>query len=337
MNHWTDLTRMIDKDFDPDKLKIGGLSLGSSVKDSLENFDVSDSHGVWINTKQGVSLRHYNDEQKTLAQFIIHAEVLNGLKLQKESDIEKQFGPPNAIEKSMGDIYYFYPEKKMVVSWKISGDELRGIHIGESNIKPTEFSIRDFFELYQTFREMVPDSTEWNAKSLRDNEPRFYRLLALESLMKAFNIGTDLERDFLYQGFLKNRSIEDFEPILQDMELFRKNDEFEQNRNKDQSSMEKSADRYEMLIQNFMNFSFEVRSLLRFNSGWLEAGSIDARYSIHKTQNLLNKIDLKELNHIEEMLGKLLDPRQQTFTKHQLILNYDYPDVDLHKIDFDYW
>jgi len=67
---------------------------------------------------------------------------------------------------------------------------------------------------------MVPDHNEWNARSLKFNEPRFYRLKQLESLMRAFEIGNDLLRDFRNQGFLNNRSIGDFQSIIDDIEKY---------------------------------------------------------------------------------------------------------------------
>ena len=90
-----------------------------------------------------------------------------------------------------------------------------------------------------------------------------------------------------------------------------------------------------MLIQSFMRFSNEMRNIRQFNSGWLETGSVTSRYSIYKTQKLLDNIDLKELEHIELMLCKILDPKERTFTKYELINEYNFPDVDLHSIDMD--
>ena len=82
-------------------------------------------------------------------------------------------------------------------------------------------------------------------------------------------------------------------------------------------------------------FSEEMRNILSFNSGWMEAGSITSQYSIYKTQKLLNNIDLSELKEIESFLFRLLDPQDKIFAESELILKYNFPDVDLHSIDME--
>jgi hypothetical protein len=180
---------------------------------------------------------------------------------------------------------------------------------------------------------MVPDVNDWTQEKLKWNDPRLYRLKELQSLMKAFDLGTDLLEDFQKRRFLQKRKMVDYEPIFEDIKKYALNDEFE--KNKYEREIERMKNSKEWLVQIFMRFSEEMRSLLKFNSGWLETGSIIARYSIHKTQKLLDKIDLAELNEIERFLCLLIDPKQNTFTKSELIRNYDFPDVDLEAIDTD--
>ena len=92
-----------------------------------------------------------------------------------------------------------------------------------------------------------------------------------------------------------------------------------------------------LIYEYFINFSETVRNTLNFNSGWIETGTINSRYVIHKTSQLLKTIDVNKLKEIEELIALIIDPENQSFTKGELIRNYDFPDVDLQKIDLEYY
>ena len=69
----------------------------------------------------------------------------------------------------------------------------------------------DFLEKYLELKSFVPD---WNSVQLNSNEPRMYRLNQLNAFMAAFELGTDLQKDFESAKFLENRNEQNFEPIL---------------------------------------------------------------------------------------------------------------------------
>eukprot|EP01034_Spumella_vulgaris_P009437 gene9437-11980_t len=78
---------------------------------------------------------------------------------------------------------------------------------------------------------------------------------------------------------------------------------------------------------------YQIRS---FNSGWLEASSIVAHFSIRVTQDItahLHDTD-HSLNHALELF---INPQELTFTRDELAARYGYPTDNLDEIDIDYW
>jgi len=327
---------ILDKDLNPNCLSLFGLKLGDSVEKILTDKENRFQYGsLWISSNSEASYRAEEERKSIIAEFFLQGEFLADLKLTSPKRIVRKFGNPQAIEKSNGTHYYFYPDRKLVVFWWHEYGKLFGVYIGDNIIKQTEYTIKNFLDKYYEFKAMVPDYRNWNHKSLEYNEPRLYRLKELESLIIAFDIGTDLLQDFQNRKFLERRTLSDFEPIIKDIEKYALNDEYEKERYKSEMERAKSVRWFEILIQNFMRFSEEIRNILKFNSGVLEASTLIFRYSINKTQKLLNDIDLKELKEIDKLLCKVLDPKSKIFTKSELIKNFNFPDVDLEAIDME--
>ncbi|TCI92793.1 hypothetical protein [Tenacibaculum sp. M341] len=329
------ISQITNPELDLNRMTVLGIRLGDSRENIPIELITEGSHGDWLHTTKGITIRISKEEPKKVVEFLLNPEILEDLKITKEKRIEKRFGKTISKEKKIGSTFYFYENQKIVVGWDKSDDKLFGIYVGNNIIKQTKFRINDFLDKFYEFKGMVPNPNEWNARSLKYNEPRFYRFKELEALMRAFEIGKDLLKDFQNRNFLNNRSIDDFQAIIDDIEKYVVTKEFEKKRWQREKERLTDVNRFGMLIQSFMRFSEETRNLLRFNSGWLETGSVTSRYSIYKTQKLLDNIDLSELNEIEALLGKLLDPKERIFTKSELIKNYKFPDVDLHSIDME--
>lgn len=320
---------------DEKKITVYGLKLGDSQDSIPKEIITEGPYGGWLHTNKGFVIRILNNGDRSIAEFLFRPGLLDNLKLQRKESISNVFGFPEAVEQRSGTTNYFYPGKKIVVAWDNAENQISGIYLGNNIIQQTEFRIKDFLDKYYEFKAMVPNYKEWNSKSLRQNSSRYYRFKELESLLSAFNIGSNLLEDYQNRNFLNNRNLSDFEPMINDIEKYALNDSFEKERYTAEFKRFSSPRDFSMVIQEFMRFSEEMRNILKFNSGWLETGSIRSRYLIYKTQKLLDNIDLTELREIEVILSKALDPIGKVFTKYELIKNYDFPDVDLHKIDIE--
>ena len=313
------ISEITNPNLDLESITVSGIKLGDSfdsIPDELKS--ANRFNGRWLHTNKDVTFRISENEPGTVVEFLFRPTALQKLDLSTIESIESVFGKADGIEQKRSITYYFYKQQNMVVAWMTNNKELLGVYLGENSIQVTEFRIKDFLDKFYEFKAMVPDHTQWKGTMLKYNEPRFYRLKELQSLMRAFDIGTNLLDDYQNRNFLKRRSVEDFKPILEDIEKYANTSDREKERWDQESERMNSIHGFEMLIQSFMRFSEEMRTIMRFNGGWLEAGSITSRYSIYKTQKLLNAIDFTELYEIESLLGKILDPNDRAFTKVEL-------------------
>jgi len=327
---------ILDSDFNVGNLSLFGLKLGDSVdkiKSDTENRFQFGS--LWVGSDSDASYRADKETKSQIVEFLLRGEFLVDLKLTSPKRISKSFGKPKAIEKRNGTHYYFYPERKIVVAWWAEYDKLFGVYIGENIIEQTYLTSKDFLNKYFEFKGMVPDVDDWNLKKLKYNEPRYYRLKELNSLMKAFELGGDLLNDLKNKEFLKNREESVFEPIYQDIEKYASDSKIEKDRFGEEEKQRMRKQGISMIFQEFMRFIEEIRKTLGFNSCWLESGSISSRYIINKTSRLLKTVDQTELKKIEELICKVIDPYDKRISLSELIDKFGYPDVDLQAIDMD--
>ena len=100
------------------------------------------------------------------------------------------------------------------------------------------------------------------------------------------------------------------------------------------------------LIRGKLHFSWLFNNLLQYRSelyrftltgsvGMLEGFSAGLLYSLY-LQRKLNGIIKEHVEEIDETLCQLIDPKQRDFSKEELITKYNYPDVDLEKIDLEW-
>ncbi len=325
---------ILEKDFAPDNLSLFGLKLGDSVDKIQTDKENRFQYGsLWIGTDSEASYRADEESKSIIVEFLFRGEFLDDLKLTSPKRITRKLGKPEAIEKKNGTHYYFYPQKRMVVAWWAEHDKLFGIYIGENIIEQTYLTSKDFLNKYFEFKRMVPELNEWNLKRLKYNEPRYYRLKELNSLMKAFGLGDDLLNDFTNRGFLTNREESDFEAIYQDIEQYASETNIEKSRFGIEEKRLMRERGIAMIFQEFMRFVEEIRGVLRFNSGWLESGSVSTRYIIKKTGSMLKTFDQTKLNEIEKLICLVIDPYDKRISLSELIDKFGYPDVDLRAID----
>jgi len=195
---------------------------------------------------------------------------------------------------------------------------------------------------------MTPNSIEWNLKSLKANPPRQIRLRRIESLLTAFcsidinesllskakSIFFDHHKitiaSFLQGDFIKARSIDEYSEVIKFIKDFVKTKVGDVDR--------KREIRIEELVFIFpflINFKKQIRSLLTFNSGWLEAGSDVALFSIYLTDSISEKLagNYSELDYFIELF---INPKRLIFTKEEMIDKYNFPKEDLNDVDSDF-
>ncbi|PIB35753.1 hypothetical protein BFP72_10285 [Reichenbachiella sp. 5M10] len=317
------------------EITVLGLKIGLTLDELPEEFSNIKPYGGWFHIQEGVAFFSDSPNEKSITGFLLRSQKLENLKLNREEYITEIFGTPNAIEKRRGTAYYFYNELNIVVGWNYRDKELFGIYIGETSLKQTEYSTIDLILKFYEFKAYVPNRSEWNAESLKFNQPRYFRYLEILSLMKAFKVGSNIQEDFEHLGFLQKRTKEDFTLLIKDIEDYASHSEHEKQRWERDSQSSSLIKKLGFTVSKLFRFSEEFRSLLDFNSGVMEAGQITSRYAITRTKRILENIDLTELHEIEGILCSLINPENKTFTQNELVTHYDFPQVDLAEIDSD--
>ncbi len=327
-----DISIITNSTVDVYKLAFNGLMLGDSIHSLNENIIIGGPYANCYHTNIGITYKV--DESENIVEVLLKKDLISKLNISQKRQIKARFGVPESSENKSGYTYYFYTNKSMVLSWKNGIDELQGIYLGDNTIKETSYSIGDFLDKYFEFKSMEIDSSMWNVKSLKGNKPSYIRLLRLNSLIRAFGLGENLN-DFINYSFIKRLKTESTTEIKEDIKQFALSNERSKQRWENESELLNSPRNYQMLIQQFIRFIEQMNETLKFNSTWLEASSLTSQYSINKTQNVLKSIDTKALGDIKRILCNLMDPEQRKFAQSELIKNYDFPNDDLEEIDME--
>jgi len=198
------------------------------------------------------------------------------------------------------------------------------------------------------FTEMTPNSVEWNLKSLQANPPRQIRLQQIESLLTAFctiNANENLLSKaksmffgnhkititaFLSGDFIKTRSIDEYSELIQFVKDFVKTKVGDAGR--------KREIRIEELVFIFpilIDFKKQIRSMLTFNSGWLEASSDISLFSIYLTNSIAENLTGK-YNELDYVIERFINPQGLIFTEEEMIDKYNFPKEDLNEVDMDF-
>lgn len=207
----------------------------------------------------------------------------------------------------------------------------------------------DLAEKIMEFVAMTPDSNQWNTKALYDNPPRQIRLYQIQSLMMAF-IGMERKssdnqdkrwlesgelkpslRYFLSGDFIRSRTETDYVQCIEFIKAYMQDDSFHDRLSKPVSLMELS-----FIFPKIFSYKTQLRNLMTFNSGWMEAGSMTAQFSISLTnsisRNLVSKFDI-----LDRTLEWFINPLELSFTLDELVAGYQYPKENLSDIDIEYY
>ncbi|WP_338768324.1 hypothetical protein WAF17_07575 [Bernardetia sp. ABR2-2B] len=334
---------ILTKDFNLDEITLLGVNLNQNSNILLDKLSITEKEitgNSWVNTHND-DFYCYRTSDNKIVEFLIRKEGLDPLKIKEEQDIENLFGKADSIEKKNSWHYYFYSNKNLVVSWHNRDKKIWGIYIGNTRITPTIYTVKDFLEIYLQFVDLVPKQSEWNEEAISSNPPRLYRLQQLKSLMKAFDIGENLSKDFKNGSFLRGRGAFEYKLINNDVEKYVDNLESQSYKERKKRQLE------DYKIQNGRSLSFtftkfldvieRADNLLKINSGVMEASTIMGGYTVNKVWDLANSIDKEKLDEVKDLLCSMIDSEQKTFSQKILTEKYNFPDVDLEEIDMDWW
>ena len=196
------------------------------------------------------------------------------------------------------------------------------------------YSTIDLLEKVFEFIAMTPEEKDWDIKKLQSNKPRQVRLQQIEALLFAFGLHEDnVEKgifaskpsvgkalySLLYGDFINTLKEHQIEQIDDYVPYF---------------DRKISGGELQFIYQYMIKYRKQVYTMLRFNSGWLEAGGKMAQYAIRLTSTITDNLNGKT-EELDKLLDLIINPNQVSFTEQELIERFQYPDVDLIDIDLD--
>jgi hypothetical protein len=211
-----------------------------------------------------------------------------------------------------------------------------------------EYKAIDLFDKVLEFIAMTPDKSQWSMTALKSNPPRQIRLKQIESLSNAFfaidsktnlidNVKSFLSdkptssiQSFLSGDFIRQRETSDYAQTIIFIKEFVKTS----NSHLDETK-EIHLGELVFIFHELVDYKTQLRSILTFNSGVLEASSIASQFSIHLT-NSISKILVDKFDNLDKSLELIINPQGLTFTEEELISRFNYPTENLDDIDLDF-
>jgi hypothetical protein len=188
------------------------------------------------------------------------------------------------------------------------------------------YTAKDVLDLYLELEGMQPEQDTWAEGILQDNPPRFYRLKALGSLFRAFELG-DI-KEFAVGTFVLKRKIEDYSALIKQMKSELKT--VTKFRKGEQLTLYEIA----FLFKRLLEYRRRWDDVTGFSSG-LYACSAKYRYAFYKIDQVNSQIQNK-ISPVNDILSFIMSPVGKAISKEELMKLFNYPDEDLSDID-DEW
>ena len=196
----------------------------------------------------------------------------------------------------------------------------------------------DLVDQFQDLLSLSPIE-KWTTIEFFENPPRYFRLKRLESISKAFGIdnvkelydGAFLEKKECAFELIREYMIKEVKPLIEPKA-------YEEWLNtlyvRETHGYQVYGSTLRMIYSTLMRYRTSLEDLLTSNSGVLAAGSF-FRYPLLITKSLNSHIRENLLQKINEPLALIISPGKNKFTIEQLARDFNYPSVDLNKIDIE--
>lgn len=167
----------------------------------------------------------------------------------------------------------------------------------------------------------------WTAEEFADNPPRLYRLQMINALMKAFQINCSYA-DFLKGEFITKKSIPNSEDLLRlTSKLYSDNMHI--------NSQEKcDLGHAKYIFESLMHYRLKLEELFTIGSGVYAASSY-YRIPLLVYSGINEKLET-ETQILESLILLFMKFKKSNYSREDLIQHFNYPDVDLGDVDFDW-
>jgi hypothetical protein len=193
-------------------------------------------------------------------------------------------------------------------------------------INPAKLIIDDYLEL----KALVENSENWKEEKLKDNPPRYFRLLRLNACLKALGIKFESWKEF-EKGYFKA----DHSSKIDRVRLFKLMSSLTKNGT---SQFTILADEMEIDSNYYMYMALAMRrNIYQFNALQNTVLTASENYVVPLlvTDAILDDLN-KYSKTLDELLIQTLNPMNVSFSIREMIEKFDFPEVDLEKIDLDW-
>ena len=191
-------------------------------------------------------------------------------------------------------------------------------------INPAKLLIDDYLEL----KELIKNIENWKEEKIKDNPPRYFRLLRLNACLKALGIQFESWKEF-EKGYFKA----DDSSKIDRIKLFNL-----------MSSLTKNGISQFSILADEMDYNYYMymalsmrRNIYQFNALQNTVLTASENYVVPLlvTDAILDDLN-KYSKTLDELLIQILNPKNVSFSFKEMIEKFDFPDIDLEKIDLDW-
>ncbi len=187
-------------------------------------------------------------------------------------------------------------------------------------------------ELLKHFRQRQRYSKDFSLEAFSDVPPLYYRYLQIEVLFKAFKLKYQ-NNDLKILNLIEEKIVDD------DKLLIDKLNEILSTKTKLNKKIESlNQNELETTFFDLLNYRIEIYELINSQKSILLEGSSTNRriYTNFIKYELGNNI-IAQCELLDDILCSFFNPFSHKITLTELVENYNYPNVDLEKIDFDFY
>jgi hypothetical protein len=185
------------------------------------------------------------------------------------------------------------------------------------------YTSKDILDIYLELVCLEPDKTKWDEDLLDIHEPELYRFKILKSLFRAFDLGEI--KDFDQGSFIEQSKPEDYsfltKKIISDLGT----------KPGLAYSQALSLSDIAYMFQTWLLQLEECEKVITGYS-WMIMVSEQTYYTFHKIKEV-NMAIRQSTTDMVTIMSSMISPSGETFTRDELVRNFDFPDIDLAEID----
>ena len=183
--------------------------------------------------------------------------------------------------------------------------------------------LKNFLELYT----LSNDTTKWSVANFAENPPRLYRLQMIAAILKALKIECSYQ-EFEYGEFI-------FEEGRQNLAGFKTRVEENYNAVFETINLEdEEHSDFQFIFEVLLRYRIKLHQFISVKATVLEAAGIN-KIPLMIMSDIEDKLQ-NDITAIDNILYYLLNPTRIAYSQEELIKKYNYPNVDLNKIDSDW-